>query len=68
MDNDDKMMGDDMEIYAIKFFFRGKPWLVAVDDEAMFYEDINGDVSQGLLDRVCSSFICLSIAVDGMFC
>jgi len=24
-------------IYAIKFYIRGKPWIVTVDDEMMFY-------------------------------
>jgi hypothetical protein len=29
---------NDEGIYAIKFYIRGKPWIVTVDDEVLMYE------------------------------
>lgn len=34
---------NDAGIYAFRFFIRGKPWIVTVDDTFLFYTDENGN-------------------------
>jgi hypothetical protein len=28
-------------IHAVRFFIRGKPWVVAIDDEMLFYNGVD---------------------------